>query len=67
MPLCEPCTHGQQAYFLVGDLTRELAIVGTERSRGFREELLAKVSYRAHQERAEHVVTTEKSLEMVRR
>jgi hypothetical protein len=46
---------------------RELAVGGTKRSRGFREELLAKVSYRAHQERAEHVVPTEKSLEMVRR
>jgi hypothetical protein len=38
-----------------------------ERSRGFREELLTEGSYWAHQERAEHVAATEKSLEMVRR
>jgi hypothetical protein len=67
MPLCEPCPCGQEAYFSVGDLTRELALVEAKRSRDFREELLAKVSYRAHQERAEHVATTEKSLEMVKR
>ena len=67
MPLCEPCTRGQEADFLVEDLTRELAVGGTKRSRGFREELLTEGSYWAHQERAEHVAATEKSLEMVRR
>ena len=45
----------------------ELAVGGTKRSRGFREELLTEGSYWAHQERAEHVAATEKSLEMVRR
>ena len=67
VPLCEPCTREQEAYFSVGDLTQELAVVRAKRPRGFCDELLAEVLYRVRRECVEHVTATEKSLETVTR
>lgn len=41
VPFCERCARKQEAYFVIGELTQELANDRTRQARGFRDDLLA--------------------------